>query len=186
MLSPESLEAIFEEVKDKTDVVVVVEGKRDAKALRPFGFENIIEISGKPLEDVAKKVMSSNAKNVAILTDFDDEGEDISSRLNNLFSHHHIKTDYIIRKKFMSLKIRKIEELNSFTKLMEDDYNGKIGPVYCKIFNRDRILSRRNRGKAGRHRGDIRPDRGSAGAGSGFKGAAKDWQDWKDRCRFGE
>lgn len=173
MLSPRLL-GILEELKEGQDLLIV-EGIKDNMVLRSIGFNHIIAISGRPLEKVVEEIISLNPPEVAILTDFDGEGESIASCLNNLLSHYRIKIDHTFRKKFKSLKINKIEELESFKKLMEDGQNGEISPIYHKIFNRSRILSRRNGGKARRDRGDIWSDRRSLGPRSRPKGASKDW-----------
>jgi 5S rRNA maturation endonuclease (ribonuclease M5) len=172
MLSPRALE-ILEELRGEQNLLIV-EGIKDSIALKSMGFNKIITISGKPLEEVVEETISLKPQQVAILTDFDREGESIASYLNNLFSHYQIKLNHTIRKKFKSLKINKIEELNFFTKLMEDGQNGKISSIYYKIFNRSRILSRRNSGKTRRNRSDIWSDRRTFGSRSRFKRAPKD------------
>jgi len=172
MLSPKAFE-VLEELK-KEEALLIVEGKKDEKALRYFGFKNIVRISGKSLEKVVEEVISFNPTEVAILTDFDDEGKKIAINLSNLLSLYKIKLNYFIRKKIKSLKINKIEELNSFTKLMEDDQNGKTCSIYHKIFNRSRIFSRRNSRKARRDRCYIWSNGRALRSRHGFEGAAKD------------
>jgi 5S rRNA maturation endonuclease (ribonuclease M5) len=175
MLSPKILEQIYKETKDSSDVPVVVEGKKDKKVLEAIGFSKFIEISGKSLEDVVEKILSFKTKQVIVLTDFDKEGENIFSQLHNILSHYKIKVNHTVRNKFKSLKIRQIEELNSITKLMEDDYNGEIGPVYNKIFNRSRVLSRRYSRKTRRNRSNIWSNGGIVGARPGPAGITKNW-----------
>jgi len=166
MFSPEALERIGREVEKEKETIVVVEGKKDKEALTALGFKKVIAISGRSLEDIIERILSSKSREVVILTDFDKEGESMESQLHNQLSHHGIKVNHIIRNEFRSLKIHQIEELNSFTKLMEDDYNGKIGPIYNKIFNRSRILGRRNSGKARCDRGNLWSNRRALGTGS--------------------
>ncbi|MGC8812085.1 MAG: toprim domain-containing protein [Candidatus Aenigmatarchaeota archaeon] len=153
----DQIKEIQKEVKNFGGVPIIVEGKKDEKPLKKLGFQKIVKISGKPLEDILEEVR--NYKSVVILTDFDEEGRKIFSKLNKLLSSHRIKVHLFLRNKIKStLKIKKIEEINSLTKFMEDDYYGETCSIYDKIFNRSRILLRRNGGKARRHRGDIRPD----------------------------
>jgi 5S rRNA maturation endonuclease (ribonuclease M5) len=154
-------------IVNETDygIPIVVEGKKDKAALSKLGFGKIIDISGKSLHEISDRVKSSNCDSVIILTDFDKEGEIKASQLKKLFTHLEIKVNSFARKRFESLGIHEIEELNSFTKIMEDDYYGKTCSIYDKIFDRSRIYSRRNCRKARCHRGNIRPDRGTARAG---------------------
>jgi 5S rRNA maturation endonuclease (ribonuclease M5) len=141
---------MFTEIKRIVDKVnleipVVVEGKKDKKVLSKLGFKKIIDISGKSLHEISDKF--SGFESVIILTDFDEDGEIRAAQLKKLFDHLKIKVDFFARKKFKSLKIHKIEELSSFTKIMEDDYYGKTCSIYDKIFNRSRIHGRWNCGK---------------------------------------
>jgi 5S rRNA maturation endonuclease (ribonuclease M5) len=157
MLIDQILE-IQKEIKGLSEVPIIVEGKRDEKALKNLGFQKIVKISGKPLEKVLEEV--KDYKSVVILTDFDEEGRKIFSRLNKLLSSHKIKVNSFLRKKIKSIfKIKKIEEINSLTKFMEDDYYGKTCSIYDKILNRSRILLRRNGGKTRCYRSYIRPNR---------------------------
>jgi len=136
---------------------VVIEGMKDKEALSKFGITNLVEISGKSLLDVVDFLVGKNITNVTILTDFDEDGENQQSQLNQYLSYHGIKVNSFARRKVKTLfRIHKIEELSHFTKFMEDDYTGKASSVYDKIFNRSRIHSRWRGGKAGRYRGDIR------------------------------
>ena len=142
-----------------SDETIIVEGMRDRQALNRFGVMNIIEISGKSLMEIADDIVEQNEKDVTILTDFDEDGEQLESQLNHYLSHSGIKINSFARKRVRSLfKIQKIEELIHFTKFMEDDYTGKASPIYDKIFNRSRIHNRWRGGKTRRHRSDIRTD----------------------------
>jgi 5S rRNA maturation endonuclease (ribonuclease M5) len=141
------------------DVPVVVEGKKDEKALQKLGFRKIFSISGKTLGSFVDKVVENGLESVIILTDFDQEGNHIASKLNKLFTSHDVHVNSFIRRKFQSFfKIHKVEELNSITKFMEDDYYGETRPINHKIYDRGRISSRRNNRKARHNRSDIWPD----------------------------
>jgi len=166
MFSFNELEKTIEEIKKYDKLCIIVEGKKDKLVLEKVGLENVLDISGKTICEILDKIKSNNFQNTIILTDFDDEGKLKASQLTKLLQHHKIHILPNIRKKFMSFKIYKIEELKRFTKFMEDDYYGKTCSIYDKIFNRGRVHSRRDCGKAGCHRGDIRPDRGFARSGS--------------------
>jgi len=155
----DQLEKIQRELKNCKDAFIV-EGIKDKKALIGLGFKNIIVISGKPLYKVVEEVKASNFNSVVILSDFDKEGKKKALTLTKFFQSSGVKINSFLRKKIKNLfKIQKIEELNSFTKIMEDDYYGKTCSVYDKIFNRSRILSRRNSRKTRRDRSNIRSNR---------------------------
>jgi 5S rRNA maturation endonuclease (ribonuclease M5) len=173
MLSPRIL-YILEEL-NREEGLMIVEGMKDVLALKSLGFENVVSISGRPLEEVVEKTVSIKPSYIAILTDFDKEGENLASRLSNFFSLHKIKINHIIRDKFKSFGIHKIEELNSFKKLMGDDQNGKIGSIYHKIFNRSRIFNRRNSGKTRRDRSNIWSDRRTFRSRLRLERTSKNW-----------
>jgi 5S rRNA maturation endonuclease (ribonuclease M5) len=144
MFTVSQIESFLNILKDP-NIWIIVEGKRDKEVLSKLEVKNIFDISGKRLEDCVGTLISKNPESVVILTDFDKEGLKKHKQLSKLFASNGIKINYIIRKRFNALfKVQKVEELNSFIKLMEDDYNGKTCSVYDKIFNRSRILSRRN------------------------------------------
>jgi 5S rRNA maturation endonuclease (ribonuclease M5) len=52
-----------------------VEGKKDKMALERIGFKNIITISGKPNGTLVQILKNKKVRTVAILTDFDEEGQ---------------------------------------------------------------------------------------------------------------
>ena len=160
MLLSDKIEKIEHEIFNIGEAVVIVEGKKDRKALEPFGVKKILEISGKSLEDIIDKL--KDEKSVIIMTDFDEEGEKKLSQLITFLTKYGIKADTSLRKKFKSLfKIQKFEELSSITKITKslgDDYRGKTCSIYNKIFNRSRFHNRRN-GREARHNWrHIRPD----------------------------
>ncbi|RLC32826.1 hypothetical protein DRH14_05635 [Candidatus Shapirobacteria bacterium] len=153
----DQIRSMKREAEALPDLVVVVEGKKDKAVLEYFGFKNVIEIAGKPLEEVVDEV--KEFKEAAILTDFDDEGRRKASRLAKLFNSLGIKNYFHLRRKFKRLfKVCKVEELFSLIKLLGDDYYGETCSIHDKIFNRSRIFMRRNSRKARCNRGYIRPD----------------------------
>ena len=105
MIKKEKVEKLFK--YSLTNPLIIVEGKRDEEALRLFGFNRIIKISGKPLEEVVRKV----DEKVAILTDFDEEGRKIKRELVRMFERKGVKVDNYLRRLIRSFGITKIEEL---------------------------------------------------------------------------
>lgn len=104
----EELAKLFEKIKDKT---IIVEGKRDQKALYSFGLTKVYTID-KGLYELSEKFEN---KKIIILTDFDKEGKELSKRLS-LFLQVKNKIDRETRRKvgllLSKLYIKTIEELN--------------------------------------------------------------------------
>jgi len=104
----EELLDILDKVKGKQ---VIVEGKRDKKALCSLNFTNIITIE----KGIYETIESLKEKEVLVLTDYDSEGKQIAKKLNNFLQHLDYKADKETRRKigflFAKLKIKKIEEL---------------------------------------------------------------------------
>jgi 5S rRNA maturation endonuclease (ribonuclease M5) len=117
---------------------IIVEGKRDEKALKLLNLQDIIPISGKSLEEF----MQSLPKNTeyVVLTDFDREGELKKRRIYRFFEAERIKYHPELRGEFKKLfKVVKIEELNK----RGDVQYGKDSSIYDKILNRSKFHRRR-------------------------------------------
>jgi len=103
-------------VKKSGNILFIVEGKKDKKALLNLGIKNILDISGRRLTDIVDCILSSNFRQIVVLTDFDREGKKKHKILVKLFEINGIKVNSQLRRKFISLfKIHKIEEINSLT-----------------------------------------------------------------------
>ena len=110
MNSKEEFLGIVEEFK-QNKIIVIVEGKKDAAALRQFGLNNILELSKKPLFAVVEEV-SDNYKECAILTDLDKKGKELYGKLNRDLSQRGIKINDKLRNfLYRNTKIRQIEGL---------------------------------------------------------------------------
>lgn len=106
----------FLEDLKKSDTLILVEGKRDRKALEAAGLNKIIEISGKTLEKVVD-ILKEKQSGVIILTDYDKEGIKQFKRLKSLSLSNEIKVYDDMRKKFKRIfRVNKIEELSSYFK----------------------------------------------------------------------
>ena len=114
---------MLEEIQEKflsdirhSEILLVVEGKRDREALRRAGLDNIVEISGRRLERVVDIVKSKQSQ-VTILTDYDKEGVKQHKRLKKLFLSDDIKVDDSFRREFKRVfLVNRIEELNGYFK----------------------------------------------------------------------
>ena len=106
----EELKELLDKIKDKT---VIVEGKRDKKALSYFNFTKIITINH-GLFETAEEISKTNNE-VIILTDFDKEGRLIARKLGLFLQSFSCKVDRQSRRKigllFSKLKIKNVEEL---------------------------------------------------------------------------
>jgi 5S rRNA maturation endonuclease (ribonuclease M5) len=135
MLIPHNPERLLDLLRQQS---VIVEGKKDKKALNFLGIDDVVDISGKPLDVFIKKL--DKQKRYVILTDFDDEGERKNKELCKFLQKHKFKLNLKMRPVVKtSFGIVKIEELIKFSKIKEDDYHGKIGTINNKIFNRSRF-----------------------------------------------
>jgi 5S rRNA maturation endonuclease (ribonuclease M5) len=135
MFIPHSPEKLLDILRD---AAVIVEGKRDQKALKEFEIDNIFTISGESIEEFTEKLDSDY--NYVVLTDFDEEGEMKNKKICKILEKFKLKFNPKLRclvKDFFG--ITKIEELIKFSKLKEDVYHGEISAINYKIFNRSRF-----------------------------------------------
>ena len=99
--------------KDK-DMLVIVEGKKDALALQELEFKNIFILNkvGKSLNEQVEKIESlASGKEVCILTDFDKRGKSLYLRLRAELSIRKIKLDNRLRSELLKEKVSHIEGL---------------------------------------------------------------------------
>ncbi len=97
------------------DMLVIVEGKKDALALQELGFNNtfIINENNKSLNEQIEKVESSaHGKKVCILTDFDKKGKNLYLRLKAELSTRKIRLDNKLRSSLLKEKVSHIEGLH--------------------------------------------------------------------------
>jgi 5S rRNA maturation endonuclease (ribonuclease M5) len=104
---------------DENVDLIIVEGKRDRYALRKLGCKtNIIALGDthKPIltliEDLNMKYMGLK---VAILTDFDEEGEELNKKIERILEGSSLKVERTLkdrlRKAMLEENRRRIEEL---------------------------------------------------------------------------
>ncbi|MEM2849298.1 MAG: toprim domain-containing protein [Candidatus Bathyarchaeia archaeon] len=95
--------------------VCIVEGRRDEFALRRLGFRGKIialKTLNRSLDSIAENL--SSEKQIIILTDFDDEGEELATRLYKVFKSRNVEINLEARQKLHSLlkgEIKGLEEL---------------------------------------------------------------------------
>lgn len=129
----EKLEEIVNELQDKA---VVVEGKKDVRALEALGLNHVIPINGRPLVELIPLL---EGKEVVILTDFDSEGRRIAARLRRLLQGYKIRFSPRLRGKLMSLRRNRVEDLRKLAselgqvKKIRGDTHGEISANINKV-----------------------------------------------------
>ena len=106
----EEFQELIDKVKD-SDILIIVEGRKDRAALNKIGIQNIIELSKKPLYQIVEEVSGSNNECI-ILTDLDKKGKELYGRLNSDLQRRGVKVNNKLREfLFKNTKIRQIEGL---------------------------------------------------------------------------
>ena len=107
----------FSEHIDKikqSNQLIIVEGKKDTKALQNFGIKNIIELNKKPLFEIIENI-SNNNKKCIILTDLDRQGKELYGKLNSGLQQHGVTINNDFRNfLFKNTKLRQIEGLTTY------------------------------------------------------------------------
>ena len=106
-------------LNSKKDSMVVVEGKRDASALKKLGYSGkLCEFhSFKGLTKFADSIASY--KNLIVLFDGDRKGKYLTSKIISRLEHR-IRIDLSFKRKLVTItkgKIRHIEDLSTYTRL---------------------------------------------------------------------
>lgn len=98
----------------QSKTLVIVEGKKDRKALENFGIKNIAELNKKPLFEIIETISNEN-KNCIILTDLDKQGKELYGKLNSGLQQFGVKIDNNFRNfLFKNTKLRQIEGLTTY------------------------------------------------------------------------
>ena len=136
-----SKEKILKVIEDLEGHIIIVEGKKDEKALKSLGLKNIIAINGRPIYRVAEQVRDRNEE-IIILTDFDETGNKLNSELRMFIGKYKKRINHRLRKKFGSLGINKTEDVKKLVDktesfdpsfIREDDFHVKVSTDINKI-----------------------------------------------------
>jgi 5S rRNA maturation endonuclease (ribonuclease M5) len=92
--------------------VTIVEGKRDAAALRAFGFTQVVELTGKPLYAVVESI--EKGATVQVLTDLDSEGKKLFSMLRADLTQRGVRIDNELRDALFTTELRQVEGLGAY------------------------------------------------------------------------
>lgn len=114
------IEEIIRELNYDVDLVIV-EGIHDEKALRRYGYTKKVlrfSNSGKPLYSFVDEIVRKyHGRRMAILLDYDREGEIISKKLENQLEERGMKIEKhwrkILRELMVKEKMTSIEELTA-------------------------------------------------------------------------
>ena len=110
---------LLKEVEKARDMAVIVEGKRDAEALRELGFNNITVLhrEGISIYSVIDEIAESRPdSDVAILTDMDSKGKQYHDLLKRELAMRGIRVNDNLRKELIKERISHVEGLATFLK----------------------------------------------------------------------
>lgn len=97
-----------------SNILIIVEGKKDKIALNKLEITNVIELNKKPLFQIVENIASFNDECV-ILTDLDKKGKEIYGRLNSDLQRNGVKVNNQFREfLFRHTKLRQIEGIASY------------------------------------------------------------------------
>src|SRR3989338_10160860 len=97
-----------------SNILIIVEGKKDRAALEKLGLKNIIELSKKPLYQVVEEIASEN-KEVIILTDLDKKGKELYGKLSRDMQKFGVRINNELREfLFKNTKLRQIEGFTNY------------------------------------------------------------------------
>ncbi|MEM3586140.1 MAG: hypothetical protein QXO71_02360 [Candidatus Jordarchaeaceae archaeon] len=86
----------------ESGVPIIVEGCKDEMSLRKLGVSGLIlKLSGRNLLEVAEEL--SQFKNFLILTDFDNKGQELTSRLCHYLGYKNTDLTWNFRRRFRNL-----------------------------------------------------------------------------------
>ena len=98
----------------KSDSLIIVEGKKDKQALEKLGIDNIETLNGRPTYQLVEDILEKTKK-VIILTDLDKEGKIFYHRIKHNLQKKKIKIEDGFRQfLFKKTNISCIESLPKF------------------------------------------------------------------------
>ena len=113
-------EKVVKLIKELSKRIIIVEGLKDEKALKQLVKTQLIRCNANP-NSVSSKI---KGKEVVILTDFDEEGENLFKKIKTNLQANKIKVNESLRREFYNIfKIVKIEELTSLVKRNKQLYD---------------------------------------------------------------
>jgi len=116
----ERIKDAITEMKELTDTggVVIVEGRKDEESLSELGVKNCLRL---PLNEsilTFSEFIAKQNKNVIIMTDWDDKGEELAKRIASNLKNMDISPDLSIRRKIKNLVCKDIKDVESLNKYL--------------------------------------------------------------------
>ncbi len=143
------LERVLKLLGELKGYTLIVEGRKDASALKALGLYNIIPINGQPIADFVDGL--DEKSQIVILTDFDKEGRRLCAKLLKLLQRRRIKANPRLRHMLMAeTGISRIEELDkaigsALTKKEKGDTHGEIGANFYEVYSKGKHKGERHR-----------------------------------------
>ncbi len=100
---------------------IAVEGKKDVEALKRLGCNNIICVAGNP-KIMCKTMNKMKWKNVVILTDIDERGNELADEVRKELERYEIAVDVETRKRVSKiLNLKEVETIDrKYEKILKD------------------------------------------------------------------
>ncbi len=120
----EKIQKILTELAEESakGIPIVVEGKKDAQALRSLNVTGpilTVKTGGKSFVQAVQEIEQTGASEVILLMDFDRRGKQATSRLKQSLERTSIKTNSTFRRELMAFLGRDIQCVESLTSYME-------------------------------------------------------------------
>jgi 5S rRNA maturation endonuclease (ribonuclease M5) len=90
--------------------VVLVEGKRDKRALEKFDIRPVYTMRGRKFHDIGEE-LSGKFRGVVILTDLDRTGEEIYRKLTRILEGYGLKVDGSFREDLRRSGVKFVEKI---------------------------------------------------------------------------
>ncbi len=129
----EEIMRLLEEIQQE-NIPIIVEGRKDKKALQELGMDNIFTLN-MPLFKIVERI---SGKEVVILTDLDKKGKELYRRIQHDCIHHGIKINNNLRHfLFRETQLAHIEGLPTYLRNLERKEMGSKGfePLIPASFN---------------------------------------------------
>lgn len=122
----EKINCVIERLKSETSTgaLLVVEGEKDARALREIGImSNIITVKsrGKSLTEIVDEIISAGSREIILLMDFDRHGRELTKLLAKSLEAARIRVELSFWLSFSSLlsnDVKDVEGLATYIKTL--------------------------------------------------------------------
>jgi 5S rRNA maturation endonuclease (ribonuclease M5) len=113
------MDELLQEFLESIDGLVIVEGRKDASALRALGVSNIVQLKGK--HSMLDVVEDLQGQSVALLTDLDQEGKILRRKLLSLMRLYGMQENKKPREILARMRVSHVEGLASFYNPFEEN-----------------------------------------------------------------